>query len=93
METDGTVTDPATTQPPRAPCEAADACRIPQPRTDAATFAAHLVEGPDDPVGRAEHLRHCVPCAQVARELRTDSAVDPDLELRLLHAFREWRNA
>jgi hypothetical protein len=59
---------------------------------DAATFAAHLAEGSDDPAGRAEHLRRCGPCAAVARELRTDPAVGPDLELRLLHAFREWRD-
>jgi hypothetical protein len=62
-------------------------------RADAATFAAHLAEGPDDPAGRAEHLRRCGPCAEVARQLVTDPAVGPDLELRLLHAFREWRDA
>jgi hypothetical protein len=56
-------------------------------RGDAATFAAHLAEGPDD---RAEHLLRCGPCARVARELRTEP-VGPDLELRLLQAFREWR--
>jgi hypothetical protein len=64
-----------------------------QPRTDAATFAAHLAEGSDDPAERVEHLRRCTRCARVARELRNDSAVEPDLELRLLHAFREWRDA
>ena len=63
-----------------------------QPRTDAATFAAHLAEGSDDPAGRAEHLRRCRPCAEVTRELRADPALGPDLELRLLRAFREWRD-
>jgi hypothetical protein len=62
-------------------------------RTDAATFAAHLDEGRDDPASRAEHLRRCGGCARVARGLRTDAAVGPDLELRLLGAFREWRDA
>lgn len=92
MEPDGTVTDPATAQPPRTPCEAADPHRNPQPDPDAVTFAAHLGEGGDDPAGRAEHLRRCQPCAEVVRELRSDPAVGPDLELRLLHAFREWRD-
>jgi hypothetical protein len=64
-----------------------------QHRADAATFAAHIAEGPDDPTGRAEHLRHCAPCAKVAHGLRADPAVGPDLELRLLRAFREWRDA
>ena len=61
-------------------------------RTDAATFAAHLAEGSDDPAARTEHLRRCGPCAAVTRELRGDPAVGPDLELRLLRAFREWRD-
>lgn len=64
-----------------------------QSRTDAATFAAHLAEGADDPVARAEHLRGCRPCAEVTRGLRADPAVGPDLELRLLRAFRDWRDA
>ena len=63
-----------------------------RPRTDASTFAAHLAEGPDDPAARAEHLRRCGPCAAVTRELRGDPAFGPDLELRLLQAFREWRD-
>jgi hypothetical protein len=63
-----------------------------QPRTDAATFAVHLAEGVDDPAGRADHLRRCRPCAEVTRRLRTDPAVGPDLELRLLHTFRDWRD-
>jgi hypothetical protein len=58
---------------------------------DAATFAAHLAAG-DDPDERAEHLRRCRPCAEVTQGLRADPAVGPDLELRLLHAFREWRD-
>lgn len=61
-------------------------------RADAATFAAHLTEGPDDPAARAEHLRRCGPCAAVTRELRGDPVVGPDLELRLLRAFRDWRD-
>ena len=61
-------------------------------RTDAATYAAHLTEGSDDPAARAEHLRRCGPCAAVTRELRGDPVVGPDLELRLLHAFRDWRD-
>jgi hypothetical protein len=61
--------------------------------TDAAIFAAHLAEGPDDPAGRAEHLRRCDTCGQVVADLRADPAVGPDLELRLLHTFREWRDA
>ena len=63
-----------------------------QPRTDAALFAAHLAEGVDDPADRAEHLRRCRPCAAVTRDLRVDHPIDPDLELRLLRAFREWRD-
>ena len=63
-----------------------------RPRTDAATFAAHLAEGPDDPASRAEHLRRCRPCAAVTRELRGDPAVGRDLELRLLRVFRDWRD-
>jgi hypothetical protein len=63
-----------------------------RPRTDAALFAAHLAEGADDPAGRAEHLRRCRPCAEATQELRADHPIDPDLELRLLHAFREWRD-
>jgi hypothetical protein len=59
---------------------------------DAATYAAHLAEGADDPVARAEHLRRCRPCAEVTRCLRADPAVGPDLELRLLRVFREWRD-
>jgi hypothetical protein len=59
---------------------------------DAATYAAHLAEESDDPVARAEHLRRCEPCAAVTRELRDDSAVGPDLELRLLRAFLDWRD-
>ena len=59
---------------------------------DAATYAAHLAEGADDPVTRAEHLRRCRPCAEVTRGLRADPALDPDLELRLLRVFREWRD-
>jgi hypothetical protein len=62
-------------------------------RGDAATFAAHLADGPDDAAGRAEHLRRCLPCARVARSLRAEPSVGPDLELRLLRAFREWRDA
>jgi hypothetical protein len=60
---------------------------------DGATFAAHLADGPDDPAGRAEHLRRCVPCARVTKVLRAEPSVGPDLELRLLTAFREWRDA
>ena len=59
---------------------------------DAATYAAHLTEGMDDPDARAEHLHRCRPCAAVTRELRADPAVGPDLELRLLRAFRDWRD-
>ena len=59
---------------------------------DAATYAAHLAEGSDDPAARAEHLRRCGPCAAVTRELRGDPVVGPDLELRLLRAFRDWRD-
>jgi hypothetical protein len=92
VETDGTVTDPATTRPPSTVTDPADPRRIPHPRPDAATFAAHLGEGSDDPQKRAEHLRRCRPCAEVTRELRSDPAVGPDLELRLLGAFREWRD-
>ena len=92
MEPDGTVTDPATTRPLRTPCEAADPHRCQQPRTDAATFAQHLAEGADDPADRAEHLRRCYPCAAVTRDLHVDHPIDPDLELRMLHAFREWRD-
>jgi hypothetical protein len=60
---------------------------------DGATFAEHLADGPDDPAGRAEHLRRCAPCARVAKALHAEPSVGPDLELRLLTAFREWRDA
>jgi hypothetical protein len=92
METDGTVAGPATTRPPRTVTDPGGPRQIPQPRTDAATFAAHLGEGSDDPHERAEHLRRCRPCAEVTRELRSGPAAGPDLELRLLHAFQEWRD-
>jgi hypothetical protein len=64
-----------------------------RPRSDAALFAAHLVEAGDDPADRAEHLRRCRPCAKVTGDLRAGHPVDPDLELRLLDVFREWRDA
>jgi|tagenome__1003787_1003787.scaffolds.fasta_scaffold20957387_3 hypothetical protein len=64
-----------------------------QARTDAAIFAAHQAEGSEDPAERAEHLRCCGPCGQVVAGLRGDPAVGPDLELRLLRTFREWRDA
>jgi hypothetical protein len=60
---------------------------------DAGTFVAHLAVGEDDPATRGEHLRRCEACAQVVRGLRADPALGPDLELRLLTAFRNWRDA
>jgi hypothetical protein len=56
---------------------------------DAITFATHLGDGPDDPAARTAHLHRCAACARVARALRADPAVGPDLELRLLRAFRD----
>lgn len=39
----------------------------------------------------AAHLRRCRDCADTVWRLRADPAVGPDLELRLLRAFRRWR--
>lgn len=38
-----------------------------------------------------EHLQACPQCAEIVRRLRAEPAVSPDLELRLLRTFREWR--
>lgn len=39
----------------------------------------------------AAHLEGCEDCADTVRRLRAEPALEPDLELRLIRAFRDWR--
>lgn len=52
-----------------------------------AAFLAHC-GGTQD---RAAHLRRCARCAAAARALDPDDELGPDLELRLMRSFRDWR--
>lgn len=59
------------------------------PAEIAVAFVEHAAN-PDGP--HAEHLRRCPDCATAVRELRADPGAGPDLEMRLLRDFHNWRD-